>query len=251
MSRSKAKTWSQLKYVTIAHVSSIVLYKYSCKPKESSVDASDNCAYTRFCDTEIKQRLISAGEIMYMSKLYNSFIEENEKQGSSETAVSKRTLKKWLQRDFPQLTFIRPKQKTFSEIVICEKSIPVLLQEVAPEHAEESSDSESDDEDHDVPSCGRGVHFDHEQRQMMYMSGLVIRNTIADLSVHKKDKYWPLTAENTNLEKAEEIVPTSLFNLLAWCTNSSEKAEFEKYVSVSEDKKRKLLSIAQDIMFLY
>ena len=48
---------------------------------------------------------------------------------------------------------------------------------------------------------------------------------------------------------AEEVVPEVLFNLLAWITSASEEAAFDQYAKVSEDRKRRRLSIAQDIIF--
>ena len=53
-----------------------------------------------------------------------------------------------------------------------------------------------------------------------------------------------------NLETAEEIVPPSLFSLLAWFISASDDFEFDKYVTVTDDKKTKFLSKAEDIIFL-
>lgn len=221
---------------------------YISKSEQSSVDGT--AAYQQFCDKIVKQRIINDGELFCMNKLHSLYMEEVDNCETQENSkIEKRTLKKKLHQDFPQLSFIQPKHKNVSEIVMCEKNIPTILKEVVPEAVSEG-ESDSDDDFVHVPSVGKSDHFDPEQRHVLYSTGLALKNTVSNLSIHKKDKFWPPTADNVNLETAEVVVPPSLFNLLAWITNASEEVEFDKYVTVTDDKKRKILSIAQDIIFL-
>ena len=61
---------------------------------------------------------------------------------------------------------------------------------------------------------------------------------------------WPPTGCDLTLETAASMVPTELFNFLAWSIGVSEEPELSEYVDVLDSVKRKLLSIAQDILYL-
>ena len=50
--------------------------------------------------------------------------------------------------------------------------------------------------------------------------------------------------------KVKALIPPPLFNFLAWVVGASDDAEKARFVKTPESKERRLLSIAQDIMFV-
>ena len=203
-----------------------------------SSDSKDgiNIAYQNFCETVVSPRILDGGEVLYMSNLHDLFSLECKKQNVN--TIERRSLKQRMQRDYPQLTFLPPKKKTFSELVLCEKSIPTCCMRWCLTHKLKLRNQKAVNQKMKICFSLQCIMmsslFDHTQRSMLYTSSLALRNEIAELSEHTKDKYWPPTAENLNLETAEKIVPSSLFNRLSWITGSSEEAEFDKFVSVMQ-----------------
>lgn len=211
---------------------------FSSDPQHSS-----NTAFRRFCETVLKPRVIDGSEVLHLSYLHDLFAQLCREEDTN--IIGRRSLKKRLQKEFPQLSFIPPKHRQNTELVLCQKTMHTML------HSEsESGESEMEFEDDVLPQVDIGSVIDHTQKPHIYSSSLAMRNAMGKLSDHKKDKYWPPTANETNLETAGNIIPPILFNHLAWMTGCSEDIEFEKLVDVKDDKKRKLLSIAQDILYL-
>ena len=61
---------------------------------------------------------------------------------------------------------------------------------------------------------------------------------------------WPPTA-NYIMDSAQQLIPPQLFNFLAWITGSADVVEFDNFVETGDDVRRKLLSVAQDIVYIY
>ena len=61
---------------------------------------------------------------------------------------------------------------------------------------------------------------------------------------------WPPKETDLTTEAASKIVPPQLFNFIAWCVGASDEVLEEDCVTVSEDVRRKILSISQDLIYL-
>lgn len=57
-------------------------------------------------------------------------------------------------------------------------------------------------------------------------------------------------ADDITLDMADKIVPSELFNFLAWSTGASSEPKGAGKVDVPDDLRPRLLSVAQDVMFL-
>ena len=60
---------------------------------------------------------------------------------------------------------------------------------------------------------------------------------------------WPPTA-NYIMDNTQ-LIPPQLLNFLAWITGSADVVEFDNFVETGDDVRRKLLSMAQDIVYIY
>lgn len=72
--------------------------------------------------------------------------------------------------------------------------------------------------------------------------------------ISESNKYptcWPPNDCDLSLDTALKIVPPELFNFLALSTGSSEDVTLVSFVDVDNHIKRKILSIAQDIIYIY
>lgn len=72
-----------------------------------------------FCNIVIECKIINCGEILNMNKLLKNsknIMEKNEEN----TDIDNHQLKCWLLRDYPQIIFVKLKQRNMSELVLCQ-----------------------------------------------------------------------------------------------------------------------------------
>lgn len=84
--------------------------------------------------------------------------------------------------------------------------------------------------------------------QALYTSALALK--LAIKNAPDMQCPWPPTGSDLTTKAAEDMVPTELFNFLAWTTGASDDPQLGAFVCVSDMVKKKLLSIAQDILYL-
>ena len=89
---------------------------------------------------------------------------------------------------------------------------------------------------------------DHDERRTLFSAGLIVHSAIDGVS--DVGNSWPPSSASVGVEVAECIVPDSLFNLIAWCVGASDDPTLSKRDVVHVDKHSKILSIAQDIIYL-
>ena len=92
-----------------------------------------------------------------------------------------------------------------------------------------------------------GTQYSDFQRNL-YLAALYLRQAIAKIR-GIKDK-WPPVASDFQSDCIEASVPVELFNFLAWVVNASEELELHRLVEITDDLKRKIFSIGQDIVYL-
>ena len=61
---------------------------------------------------------------------------------------------------------------------------------------------------------------------------------------------WPPTSKDLTLETARSVIPSELFNLIAWCCGLSEEPCFTDNTYVNDEDHTKLLSVCQDIVYM-
>ena len=91
--------------------------------------------------------------------------------------------------------------------------------------------------------------YNQDDLRTTYFSSKIVKNAIED-SLSQFKCPWPPTAENLNTDSARKLVPHKLFNWIAWTIGINEEPSVNEYVKVAENEEKKILSIAQDIIFL-
>ena len=118
-----------------------------------------------------------------------------------------------------------------------------------------STDLSSEEDEPDKLDEESQLHmrsYNQDDMRTTYFSSKIVKNAIED-SLSQFKYPWPPTAENLNTDSARKLVPHCLyrlFNWIAWTAGINEELSANEYVKVAENEEKKILSIAQDIIFL-
>ena len=161
-------------------------------------------------------------------------------------------LKKRLQKTFSQLIFVTPSKHNMSDIVFSKQ---LCTEDIAPGLADDDSTSteSSTDEEGDCKQPAEWKNPQQEPRHtsdflhVLYNAALMLKS---ELDKPSSSIPWPPSSDDLTLEKSKALIPPPLFNFLAWVVGASDDAEEARFVKTPESKERRLLSIAQDIMFV-
>uniref|UniRef100_UPI00358F6426 uncharacterized protein n=1 Tax=Myxine glutinosa TaxID=7769 RepID=UPI00358F6426 len=200
-------------------------------------------SYISFCKKVIEERIIRGKEILRLSKLYQLFIKEvRELENTDASSYKTGRLKARLKRSHPVLCFGRPSRQIESDIVFVES----LCVEEVVEYVVKGLSSGDSECCEIVDENQPGGSSSHHLRDMFHAAQILqesINNAPNPIE-------WPPTAADTTLEKAKEIVPTELYNFLAWMTGASSEPRESGVVHVPDELHHRLLSVAQDMMYL-
>lgn len=210
-------------------------------------------SFNIFCDEFIKTKIIEEENIVYMAKILQAFI-ETVSQVENEDASSYRAsrLKQRLQERFPELVFQRPRVRSKSEIVYSSGlEASSLVEHAVYDSQDSTAESESD----------------------MYVDDGLGSETVTDIgSTHLKDFYnvalslnselqrkkdvkwydkWPPVASEITADSVKKLVPPMLFNFMAWVVGFSDEPEESSYVKVEEKEATKILSLCQDLIYIF
>jgi hypothetical protein len=154
-------------------------------------------------------------------------------------------LKQKLKLLYPQLKFVRPSKRIVSEIVFAEGSENSLA-----DHYESHNTSQDTCTEDDEVACGTALNLSDETVVIrnLYLSAIHIRRVIGAMEGMKDT--WPITANCFKRISYDKIVPAELFNLLAWIVGASDDVCYDGYVNVNGECHKKLLSLAQDVVYL-
>lgn len=226
--------------------------KFLSKPSKPLTPSQTGYAevYTNFCNSVIRPRLLQKLEITTLAQLNRSFVQTIKNVHGIDAPYRTWNLKKRLQKSFPQLVFISPSNRQMSDIVFSEKlSADDLVQEVLDDTT--SAESSTDDDAETITDKRQGrpqSSGNATDLHTLYNAALIIK-TSCTKNV-SSDKPWLPTAVHLSLSKAKGIVHHHLYNFLAWVVGASSEPEESKFVSVSDEQHQKLLSIAQDILYM-
>ncbi|PIK44379.1 hypothetical protein BSL78_18773 [Apostichopus japonicus] len=217
--------------------------------KKSKVGLTDSQkrympSFEEFSDKTIRKRLLEGKEILTLARLNRIFIRTIKEVEGIDAPYRTWNLKKRLQKAFPQLVFVNPSHRNMSTIVLSER---LCAEELAKDLADDyytSTDSSTEEEQ----------HMEKEQTYSTegYVRVLFNAALMTKFELEKKSLSipWPPAAEDLTIQKTKELVPHCLFNFLAWLTGAADEPEDAKFVAVSNENEKKLLSIAQDILFI-
>ena len=218
--------------------------------------ASGNQSYTSykkafevFCCTVVDTCIIDKLQIMRMVSLQELFIKTVREVENLNDSVEIRGfyLKQKLKARYPLLQFLKPIKRNSSEIVFCKEGFSLLADRWTSQsdlEKLESTDCEYDSEG-EGPQLGSDYHC-QESRRILYLASQHLQGVIIDTPALSG---WPPTANDIR-DSAQQLIPPQLFNFLAWITGSADVVEFENFVETGDDVRRKLLSVAQDIVYI-
>ncbi|XP_071847519.1 uncharacterized protein [Apostichopus japonicus] len=209
-------------------------------------------SYAKFCHNVIDEEILKQQGAIRMTKLTAQFIKTvKEVQGIDASSYRSYNLKKRLQGSYPQLQFLRPTRRYESEVVI---SRTVEAQNLALNLVNLQDEAKSSNEI-DTSSCSES-DLQHEQKGScrskgislsdMYFTARQLRIAVQEVHV---DTAWPQTGQDLTLAIARNLVPVQLYNFLAWLIGASEEPSESERVAVSEQHDRRILSMAQDIIY--
>ena len=88
--------------------------------------------------------------------------------------------------------------------------------------------------------------LEHHEVRDIFMASQIVKRDVKDA---KEITSWPPTEDDISSSVVSDIVPSCLFNLIAWSAGVSDEVSGEK-VNVSESQELKINSICQDIISL-
>ena len=200
------------------------------------------------CDQIVQKKIINDKEVMFMSKLYHEFKKiVSQTEGKDASNYRAFRLKQRLKNRFPQLVFHTPGHRNKSEFVFCEDlSVGSVIEESTITTNEiDDSDSELEDE-----SCTPLKYQNlKDDSRTLFHAALILRKCITECP--KFFTHWPPKIAEFSLENARSKIPAKLSNFLAWALNfSDEVIQNDVQIAIPEKDQLKVLSIAQDIIYV-
>ena len=215
-----------------------------------------------FCKYAIDGRIIRDKEIFRLTKLKKMFdkavidIEGKDSSGYKTWNLKKRLTKRY------------PVASTREFVYVDNLSTDKLIEDSTRlQESTIGSETDSTDTDDTADSISQKEHPpqrsapvpDGNKKESMHVpilstlrdrfaTALDIKQEIANVSTSTLP--WPPTASDLNLDIARRIIPPKLFNFIAWIVSASEDPTDDEFVQVTEVESRRILAIAQDVVFL-
>ena len=98
------------------------------------------------------------------------------------------------------------------------------------------------------PTTSRESLYSDESWNKLYLSALAVKKVVS--AAHGLKGIRPPRSNDLSLDRTEGMIPTELFNFIAWVTGASDVVAKGWKVNTSVENKCKILSICQDIIYL-
>ncbi|GBM52189.1 hypothetical protein AVEN_97627-1 [Araneus ventricosus] len=150
---------------------------------------------------------------------------------------------------FPQIVFVKSKQKNLLELVLCHliPDQPVLIEHNFNSSATETDAVESEEETTEL-STKFPASYDSESKAILYKDAFILSNILRNSPILQCK--WPPTAEDFSEANIEKMIPSLLFNFSAWAVGETDELVTDTFVNTSKNIKRKLFSVAQDLIYI-
>ena len=183
--------------------------------------------------SEVEPKLFKRLEVLRMSDLRQRYVELLSLQGIQNPLYRSEKLKVRMQKSYlGRISFWHPRYRSEAEIVYCDEVSKGQIVECGLNRSNESEIFVT--EPGDVPSKNHVYH--------------VAKSVRAALLSQEPNMPWP--PFSSNIEE-ENMVPTVVYNLLAWILSEGGEGEEQKQekVSVQGNCQRLVLSLAQDLLY--
>jgi len=216
-------------------------------------------AFDSFCNYTIDQKILKNKEIYRLTSLKRIFDKAvKDIEGKDSSNYKTHSLKQRIRRRYPQLCFIQPKKKYQSELVYIDTlSAEALVRDtVTSETDTNTTDTDTTDAEESPPPVKRPKQCNRRQvvpqissLRERYSTALDLKNAVMD-TTNSTTLPWPPTSGDLTMDAARQIVPTMLYNFLAWVVGASDDPEGVNRVKVGDVQDHRILTIAQDIIYL-
>ena len=198
-------------------------------------------SYQSFCCKVIEERIVKGKEILRLTKLNKLFKKEvQDVEGIDASSYKSGRLKARLRRSYPVLCFCKPSRQSESGIVFVETlDIEEVVEDVVKDVTSEDSESSESILDQTSRTTQPFRELFHAAQEMK-----------ASMSDVKTNTTWPPIANDMTADKINELIPTKLYNFLAWCTGVSEDVNESEKALVPDESHRRLLAVAQDLIYI-
>lgn len=199
-------------------------------------------SFEKFCEDFIQNRVLK-GEVFQMNFLTNQFIKYAvEIEGIDITGYRNDQLKARLIKRYPDLKYFQPDPKS-SEFVLhsMHEDETVVIQ-----HEDTVTDSDSECEEVEFLDLSL-ENPSNEEATQLYRASMIIR---AIMKSSGGLSTWPPSADDVSMDQCLQSVPPLLFNFLSWSCGITEEFCETAVTIQGEDNKKKVLSIAQDLIAL-
>ena len=201
----------------------------------------------------METRLLENKEILRMKFLFNEFVSiVQQQEGCDASNYKVHRLKIRLKKTYPQLVFYMPSRRVLGEIVFSENvSVGNVVEESICED-DYSSDNDTDliDQEANLQSTSSVPNSDRDQFniRILYQTAMFLHEKIKECKPYYDT--WPPSPSEICIKSTEKIIPSSLAAFLSWLLGFTTDVSINAYSSLPEKKYLKVLSIAQDIIYV-
>ena len=237
----------EVKYHKMCHLNYCRYLTRTASQKQES-DELYKQSYDVFCARVIVAKIIQQKKVSRMTNLHEKFVKiVQDTEGVDATNYRKYLLKARLRRDYPQLIFHQPDRKNQSELVfVQELSVGEAFEKSGETATSQSSQSETDEEMH---LSSKAEQQKEVTLKELYDVAIALRASMSDVREMKLP--WPPTSVDLTDETALKLIPVKLFNFISWIIGFSDVPEMQTYIKLEDAQMKKVLSLRQDMLFVY
>ena len=218
--------------------------KRQCKAVEenASVDDTPTLPFDRLCSDIVEERIIKGEEIFTMTKLFKLY----KCYGKGDVSLSTYRLKEKLKVKYSNLIFHRSIARNRSDLVYADIITPGGIIETAtiPDNISTMDESSQDEGTSALDTSFEGFSIPNRHNKEHH-SALYLRNLLMNVDTNIS---WPPDSEDLKYENAVSALPIELVNFLIVMLGFSDKILFSAKIQIPEDKEKKVVSIAQDLI---
>ncbi|XP_041465980.1 uncharacterized protein LOC121416520 [Lytechinus variegatus] len=245
---------SKLLYHSSCYSKTTRKFTKSYIPNENPTEPGYRRSFEQFCKDVIDTKVIKNKEVLNMKTLLQMFIKcvkDVQKLDASSYRVF--SLKKRLQKTYPQLQFVQPPSRRKSQLVMVRGvQCPDTRDSLQPpdRFAVTSHDLDSDLQSDVSTGNDERLQEKSSSQEIQDTYKYVIARSLRDECLAcKSSPTWLPQKNDLSLDAStKELIPTKLFNFLAVLVGASDEPVEDGKINVPDIDERRIVPLAQDIM---
>lgn len=196
--------------------------------------------------TYIQESIIKQGDVYRVSRLQSRLKDMFGEDDFPSRFQHVTRFRNILHQRYPILLFTRPSKVNVGGIVYCNGKDTSLVDQW--ESSCDETCSESTCTDASPVKVAPAITKSVLDERALYHCARSLENTISE--VKGLNEKWPPTSADLQVDEVASMIPSQLFNFMAWMTGCSDVFTDDGHVSTTEESRRRLLSICQDVIYL-